>query len=166
MEPLLYFVVYLCSRIAIREACKVVTCCKCCICCFPLFSRICPREGSIHGTLVVFCCLPLQQDCNTRSVRKVVTCCKCCICCFPLLSRNFCLKSVVFNDFYITQLRASLQISDNQRKRKASAPGRELSRADAIEKCGKRGPTYFLTSSSTLSTAAARPSRSLPPAWA
>ena len=47
------------------------------------------------------------------------------------------MKSVVFNDFYITQLRASLQISDNQRKRKASAPGRELSRADAIEKMRK-----------------------------
>ncbi len=42
----------------------------CCICCFPLFSRICPREGSIHGTRVVFCCLPLQQDCNTRSVKS------------------------------------------------------------------------------------------------
>ncbi len=70
MEPLLYYVVYLCSRIATREACKVVTCCKCCICCFPLFSRICPREGSIHGTRVVFCCLPLQQDCNTQSVKS------------------------------------------------------------------------------------------------
>ena len=38
-------------------------------CCFPC-SRICPREGSIHGTRVVFCCLPLQQDCNTRSVKS------------------------------------------------------------------------------------------------
>ena len=28
------------------------------------------REGSIHGTRVVFCCLPLQQDCNTRSVKS------------------------------------------------------------------------------------------------
>ena len=31
---------------------------------------LCPREGSIHGTRVVFCCLPLQQDCNTRSVQS------------------------------------------------------------------------------------------------
>ena len=40
---------------------KVVTCCKCCICCFPLLSRICPREDSIHGTLVVFCCFPCSR---------------------------------------------------------------------------------------------------------
>ncbi len=50
------------------QSCKLVV--NVVFCCFPLFSRICPREGSIHGTRVVFCCLPLQQDCNTRSVKS------------------------------------------------------------------------------------------------
>ena len=112
MEPLLYFVVRLAAGSQHAKRAKfhfmvpflamaklerarfcawliesVVTCCKSCICCFSLLSRDCPREDSIHGTLVVFCCLPCSRI-ATRVACKVVTCCKCCICCFPLLSRD------------------------------------------------------------------------------
>ena len=62
-----------CSRIATREACKVVTCCKSCICCFSLLSRDCPREGSIHGTLVVFCCSPCSRIATRNSVQSSIS---------------------------------------------------------------------------------------------
>ena len=95
MEPLLYFVVYLAAGLQHAKRAKfhfmvpflamaklerarfcawliesVVTCCKSCICCFSLLSRDCPREGSIHGTLVVFCCSPCSRI-ATREACKV-----------------------------------------------------------------------------------------------